>query len=530
MATSGLCGKRNCVTRVGSTGEIIELEIPEAIDIGEFTSNSVSSLINTFQSGVIFSAEDTDPITEVIRNYGAEPFYSSVSAVNQFFSRDDVKGSGIYDIQDPPRNGPDVKGLIDPAIHPLLTDRINTGIVFTPVEIAEFIRNFGYTPITLSTTSSIISIKLVNEFEAFYTKNFTQSTLGSFCALVPSIFGAIGGFFTALQDIANLVNKLKNFALNFSLSSLINQLKNGITKVLDKVISKVKSIIENFSLENVITDIKTFLVEKIGGQFQKIKEAALKFFDPENLKNFKAKIEAIIDYAASIFKNPTLEDIQFLIYRFCQFVSQIENGINAIKNPLDTFINSYKDTVRILRSNSAPNTTRSVTAGAIRYDLPAKGSGINTSREIYTAAGDIPPMGPEDFQAITPWNEGKGDSRVTFNGRWVAALGRDGWEKVDVGVRAMLMKVQKDFGRPLFVNSGYRSPEYNANLKGAAKNSLHMQGKALDISWSGINNETKEEFIRLARIYGFRGIGRYGSGSGNFIHIDVGPERTWSKA
>jgi hypothetical protein len=225
-----------------------------------------------------------------------------------------------------------------------------------------------------------------------------------------------------------------------------------------------------------------------------------------------------------VFKNPTLEDIQFLLYRFCQFVSQVENGINAIKNPLDTFVNSYKDTISILTSNSAANSARSVTAGGIRYDLPARGTGINTSREIYTAAGDIPPMGPEDFQAVTPWNEGKGDSRVTFNGRWVAALGRDGWEKVDIGVRAMLMKVQKDFGRPLFVNSGYRSPEYNAKLDGAAKNSYHMQGKALDISWSGLNNETKEEFIRLARTRGFRGIGRYNS----FIHIDVGPERSWS--
>jgi hypothetical protein len=503
MTTSGLCSRRNCVTRVGDSGEIIELEIPQALDIGEFSAASLNDL---FQSGIVSSPGDNDPITVITREYGTDPFYSSVAAVNQYFTR------------------PDVRNLINPDRHPLLDERVNTGVVFTPVEIADFIREYGYTPITLSVSSSIVSIKLINEFEAFYTKNFTQSTIGSFCALVPSIFGAIGAFFTALDGIADLVNKLKNFALNFSLAGLLNQLKDNITKVLDKVIDKVKNIIENFSIADVISEVKTFIVEKIGGQFQKIKEAAMKFFDPENLKNFKNKIQAIIDYAVGVFKNPTLEDIQFLLYRFCQFVSQVENGINAIKNPLDTFVNSYKDTISILTSNSAANSARSVTAGGIRYDLPARGTGINTSREIYTAAGDIPPMGPEDFQAVTPWNEGKGDSRVTFNGRWVAALGRDGWEKVDIGVRAMLMKVQKDFGRPLFVNSGYRSPEYNAKLDGAAKNSYHMQGKALDISWSGLNNETKEEFIRLARTRGFRGIGRYNS----FIHIDVGPERSWS--
>lgn len=503
MTTSGLCSRRNCVTRVGDSGEIIELEIPQALDIGEFSAASLNDL---YQSGVVSSPGDNDPIAVITRQYGTDPFYSSVAAVNQYFTR------------------PDVRNLINPDRHPLLDERVNTGVVFTPVEIADFIREYGYTPITLSVSSSIVSIKLINEFEAFYTKNFTQSTIGSFCALVPSIFGAIGAFFTALDGIADLVNKLKNFALNFSLAGLLNQLKDNITKVLDKVIDKVKNIIENFSIADVISEVKTFIVEKIGGQFQKIKEAAMKFFDPENLKNFKNKIQAIIDYAVGIFKNPTLEDIQFLLYRFCQFVSQVENGINAIKNPLDTFVNSYKDTISILTSNSAANSARSVTAGGIRYDLPARGTGINTSREIYTAAGDIPPMGPEDFQAVTPWNEGKGDSRVTFNGRWVAALGRDGWEKVDIGVRAMLMKVQKDFGRPLFVNSGYRSPEYNAKLDGAAKNSQHLQGKALDISWSGLNNETKEEFIRLARARGFRGIGRYSS----FVHIDVGPERSWS--
>lgn len=511
MTTSGLCSRRNCVTRVGDSGEIIELEIPQALDIGEFSASSLNDL---FQNGVVYSSGDDEPINVVTREYGIDPFYSSVSAVNLYFTR------------------PDVRNLINPDRHPLLDERLNAGVVFTPVEIAEFIREYGYTPLTLSASSSIVSIKLINEFEAFYTKNFTQSTIGSFCALMPSVFGAIGVFFTALEGIADLVNKLKNFALNFSLAGLINQLKDNITKVLDKVIDKVKNIIENFSIADVISEVKTFIVERIGGQFQKIKEAALRFFDPENLKNFKNKIQAIIDYAVGIFKNPTLEDIQFLIYRFCQFVSQVENGINAIKNPLDTFVNSYKDTISILTSNSAANSARAVTAGGIRYDLPARGTGINTSREIYVEAGDLPPLEPEDFQAITPWNEGKGDSRLEFNPTWVKREGRDGWEKVDVSVRAMLMKVQKDFGRGrLFVNSAWRSPESNEMLrrqgKKAAKNSQHIKGKALDISWPGINDESKEEFIRIARFHGFRGIGRYGPESGNFIHIDVGPVRSW---
>jgi hypothetical protein len=309
----------------------------------------------------------------------------------------------------------------------------------------------------------------------------------------------------------------------------LNQLKSGITRVIDRVIEKVKGIIENFSLESVVSEVTTFLTERIGSQFQKIKETALKFFDPENITNFKNKIEALIDYAVGVFKNPTLKDIQFLLFRFCQFAAQVENGINAIKNPLEDFTNSYRNTTRILQANSSGNTVRAVSAGAIRYELPARDSGINTAREIYTAAGDIPPLGPDDFKDITPWNEGRGDSRISFGGRWVSVLGRDGWEMVDVRARAMLMKVQREFGRRINVNSGYRSPAYNASLRGAAKSSYHMQGMAMDISWSGMNNETREEFVRIARSNGFRGIGRYGPSAGNFVHIDIGPERTWSK-
>jgi hypothetical protein len=107
----------------------------------------------------------------------------------------------------------------------------------------------------------------------------------------------------------------------------------------------------------------------------------------------------------------------------------------------------------------------------------------------------------------------------------------DGWLTAGRFTEDFQRKLGKFVGarKTLFVNSGYRSPEYNAGLKGAAKNSYHMQGMALDISWSGIDASSREEFVRLARVHGFRGIGRYGPANGNFVHIDIGPERSWSK-
>ena len=41
--------------------------------------------------------------------------------------------------------------------------------------------------------------------------------------------------------------------------------------------------------------------------------------------------------------------------------------------------------------------------------------------------------------------------------------------------------------KPININSGYRSPKTNANTEGAAKNSYHLKGRAIDISMEGMD-------------------------------------------
>tara|TARA_R110000751_G_scaffold15179_6_gene49020 strand:- start:478 stop:873 length:396 start_codon:yes stop_codon:yes gene_type:complete len=49
------------------------------------------------------------------------------------------------------------------------------------------------------------------------------------------------------------------------------------------------------------------------------------------------------------------------------------------------------------------------------------------------------------------------------------------------------LQVLRDFVRlPIKVNSGFRTPEYNALLVGGAKNSQHLLGKAGDIVINGL--------------------------------------------
>ncbi len=76
------------------------------------------------------------------------------------------------------------------------------------------------------------------------------------------------------------------------------------------------------------------------------------------------------------------------------------------------------------------------------------------------------------------------------------------------------------------VISAYRSPETNEILRGrsssVAKNSLHLQGKAIDIRLTDVEL-TKLHDAAIAMQRG--GVGYYASS--NFVHIDTGRVRRW---
>ncbi|MBK1829563.1 DUF882 domain-containing protein [Verrucomicrobiaceae bacterium R5-34] len=75
------------------------------------------------------------------------------------------------------------------------------------------------------------------------------------------------------------------------------------------------------------------------------------------------------------------------------------------------------------------------------------------------------------------------------------------------------------------VSSAYRSPAYNALCRGAAKNSQHMQNRALDLKYACAPRQAFDMACQVRREGFFRGgIGLYSS----FIHIDTrGRNATW---
>jgi uncharacterized protein YcbK (DUF882 family) len=99
---------------------------------------------------------------------------------------------------------------------------------------------------------------------------------------------------------------------------------------------------------------------------------------------------------------------------------------------------------------------------------------------------------------------------------------------VDVALLDQLHDLQSTLGvkRQIHVICGYRSPFTNAHLRrnsrGVARNSLHMQGRAIDIRIAGVESRNiRDAALSMAR----GGVGYY-PGS-NFVHLDTGDFRTW---
>ncbi len=90
--------------------------------------------------------------------------------------------------------------------------------------------------------------------------------------------------------------------------------------------------------------------------------------------------------------------------------------------------------------------------------------------------------------------------------------------KIDSELVYFIQTLRDKIARPIIVTSGYRCVRHNKEVEGV-ENSYHLQGLAVDIAV----DMNLDRLAELARSLGFRGIGIYR----NFLHLDLGPVRTW---
>lgn len=99
---------------------------------------------------------------------------------------------------------------------------------------------------------------------------------------------------------------------------------------------------------------------------------------------------------------------------------------------------------------------------------------------------------------------------------------------VDCRLLSMLEAIRCVFESPVVITSGYRSPDYNASVGGAA-NSFHTRipCMAADIQVAGATPD--EVYDWADRVFPVSGIGLYTRNGGGWIHIDArGSRARWT--
>ena len=132
------------------------------------------------------------------------------------------------------------------------------------------------------------------------------------------------------------------------------------------------------------------------------------------------------------------------------------------------------------------------------------------------------PVSALGVQQFSKSRDGKTQLSENFKVKEFAC--KDNTDKILIDVtfvKTHLQDIRSHFGKPVIINSAYRTPNYN-NYVGGAKNSYHMKGRAFDISIKGV---TPQEIARYAASIGVPGIIQYNS----FVHVDSRDTKYWAR-
>lgn len=128
---------------------------------------------------------------------------------------------------------------------------------------------------------------------------------------------------------------------------------------------------------------------------------------------------------------------------------------------------------------------------------------------------------------------GNYDSQVLNALNWFLRCRDGSWQNMDIRTIETLNYFSSLLDVPLIqVNSGYRSPSYNAKIakgnENVARNSLHQFGRAIDFCVPGVSVREVCSYTLYARnAMGYGGVGYYPRSG--FVHLDSGRLKQWAK-
>lgn len=148
---------------------------------------------------------------------------------------------------------------------------------------------------------------------------------------------------------------------------------------------------------------------------------------------------------------------------------------------------------------------------------------MKTASPYHNFSTPVQAMKGQTFTEQTGIPEGS----TQYNYKWTdfknsGVMGGAG--QLDSRIVQVLDQASQFLGYKVMPVSGHRSPEYNAEQPGAAKNSQHIHGNALDIAVTD-----PEKQLKLAKFLSSIGVTGIGVYKGH-MHIDIGDrEASWSK-
>jgi hypothetical protein len=440
------------------------------------------------------------------------------------------------------------------TLYPNLVERINTTTFITPAEVQTVIDTSF---LTLDTAGDYVipyNPTLPTLFNDYYSPGqFSGSGMKSFCDLVPNIFAAYTDLMNAFNDIKAFAGKITSILSaiqDFSLAGLIESLKQQALQVVDQIVGKIKAKIAQIT--GLFTRISNFrfntdnVYSKMNAEKQKIDELVS---DP-SIDNLKGAIEGAIAFASSLFEALNIEEIQFIILRFCELISGIENFFDDLIRPIQELPDSFRSSFNFLQAANYSAAARASHAGAFRLPseqraaaaqqlqtMPATivgGDGALFGDEGFVVPGGIAvrrrtykinPITPEEMDILlnqltfeqvkagTTYIKLRTDTN-SFNG-FPEPKSRI-WTYVRDVEKIMLYRLGKKINSQIAINSAFRTTGADA--------SWHKSGQAFDITISSVGMDMNA-FTQYARSEGFGAVQPYYSEG--FVHIDTGPIRSW---
>ena len=452
--------------------------------------------------------------------------------------------------------------LVDLSDYPVLSDRFDQGPI-TFVEIADFINSNNYDINNLNIDISDYVVRptmpvpidsYLGDLDYYMNKNFGASISGGICGSFNNFFSQLVGLFALIDTATELMADIKNLlekdpvklAKSLTLNEILKKIKDAILKIVDKVIEQLKKRVQAVVASTVaklsnIQGASQMVYQKI----QEIQNDINDLFDVDSIEEFKKKIEAFMAKTSAQFERLTVENVALMMFRFCQMSEVIESMLNKSVDGLKALATSVEVEKKVLESVAAAETKKAVENGAIRISREDR---VKKSEEASAKINESQPtlediVNGAQSDYITPREMSQAETTAISSsigsdagipGKFTysssvknqddyegTTLKGAGYKKIDPVVLAKLLRVCEMTGKEFIITSGYRSPQYNQSV-GGAKSSIHMTGKAIDISVTGDFKERSEVIVAASRA-GFTGIGVYST----FIHLDTSRRRSW---